>query len=325
MNLVLLAHRYLAMSRLGRAMDHEGPWFYIAGAIDMHSAIREFQPGVWIGDLNGGHAQKSEGNWRLSTLNASRLNRVRRSHRLGFGNIARVLGTIFLLYQGGSALVVYVARLNTIDNSALSLDHLTGLYAICGTLVELATLLLLLQPYEWKDNNIYFEDERSAMPDVDTSNAWVYEGFSAATGHGLLWLSLRAWGYNVMIIEHARDAEKMIGFVDVFTGPGVAMLVLMIIGVLLMVPTVGEVVFRPNRNGIVWLARFFHLGYGTAGQIFRLLLANITAVIAGLIWTHAIREVTSVTSDHVTPWNRNWREPNPTADTFFGVILSLWA
>jgi hypothetical protein len=95
-------------------------------------------------------------------------------------------------------------------------------------------------------------------------------------------------GLQWMIIEHARDAEKMIGFVDVFTGPGVAMLVLMIIGVLLMVPTVGEVVFRPNRNGIVWLARFFHLGYGTAGQIFRLLLANITAVVAGLIWTHTV-------------------------------------
>jgi hypothetical protein len=64
-----------------------------------------------------------------------------------------------------------------------------------------------------------------------------------------------------MIIEHARDAEKIIGFV-------VAMLILMTIGVLLMVPTVGEVVFRPNQNGIVWLARFFYLGYGTAEQIF---------------------------------------------------------
>jgi putative flippase GtrA len=66
------------------------------------------------------------------------------------------------------------------------------------------------------------------------------------------------------------------------------MLVLMIIGVLPMVPTVGEVVFRPNRNGIVWLARFLYLGYGTAGQIFRLLLANITAVVAGLIWTYIV-------------------------------------
>jgi hypothetical protein len=76
---------------------------------------------------------------------------------------------MFLLYQSSSAFVVYVARLNTIDNSPLSLDHLTGLCAICGTLVELATLVLLLQPCKWKDNDIYFEDKRQAMPDVDTS------------------------------------------------------------------------------------------------------------------------------------------------------------
>ncbi|KAG9187035.1 hypothetical protein G6011_10143 [Alternaria panax] len=325
MNIVLLIHRHIGMSRLGIAMDHEGPWFYIAGVIDLHSASREFDQGVWIGGPDGGHAQKSEGNWRLSTLNASRLSRTRRTDRFDSANILRLLGTIFLLYQGGSASMVYVTRLVTIDSSTLSLDHLTGLYAICGTLVGLATLLILLQPYEWADNNRYIEEERGAMPDVDTSNAWVYEGFSAATLHGLLWLSLRAWGYGVAMVKHAKDIEIPISFMDAFTGPGIALLALMAIGVVFMVPTVGEAMFIPHRNGMIWLARFFNVTYWTAGRVFRLLLASVTATVAGLIWAHAILEVGSVTGGRIRPWNINWKEPNPTADTFFGAILSLSA
>ncbi|KAI8941912.1 hypothetical protein NX059_000026 [Plenodomus lindquistii] len=162
------------------------------------------------------------------------------------------------------------------------------------------------------------------MPDVDTSNAWVYEGFSAATLHGLLWLSLRAWGYNVTLIDQAKDMKRSVAFMSAFTGPGVVVLVLMAFGVVLMIPTMGEVLFRPNRDGLVWLARFFTLGYGTAGRVFRLSLTVITSVIVGLIWMHAIQEVKAVTGGRTGPWNLNWKQPNPTADTFFGVILSLW-
>ncbi|KAF2124880.1 hypothetical protein P153DRAFT_370777 [Dothidotthia symphoricarpi CBS 119687] len=169
------------------------------------------------------------------------------------------------------------------------------------------------------------------MPDVDTSNAWVYEGFLALTVHGLLWISLRSWIY-ISTLRKLGESPKAIAydkfalFMANFSETGITTLVLiLVIGVPLMVPTVWEVVSKPNRQGFVWLAKKVKISYYAGGVCFRLLLAVISVVVTAMIWTHAIREVMSVGNGQTQLWNEAWKVPNPSADTIYGVILSLWS
>lgn len=139
MNSILVIQRRVSMRKLGVAMNDEGFWYYVSSILDIHSKDREFAPGaVWIGGPSGGHAQKSEGMWRLATLNPGRLTRNNKYDLDGFRKspfIGRVFVTVLLLYQGVSASYIYFKRVSSIRNATLSLDHFTGMYAVCGSIM----------------------------------------------------------------------------------------------------------------------------------------------------------------------------------------------
>ncbi|KAL9617586.1 MAG: hypothetical protein Q9160_007656 [Pyrenula sp. 1 TL-2023] len=329
--MILVIQRYRAMSKIKVSMKNEAFWFYTASILDLHSRKRELRNSVWIAGPGSGHSQKSEGMWRLSTLNSSRLS-YRNKYGAGF-NKAKFFGSlvaiVLLLYQGISASITYIGRLHLVENGTLSMDHLTGIYAICGTLIELAALVIIIQPYDWFDNNDYIKKERDAMPDVDTSNAWVYEGFLAIILHGLIWISLRFRIYFSALRKRAtQDHDSTLGslLIDSFSAAGIATAILIIlIGIPLMTPTIWEVIFKPSRNGYVWLSRKIHLNHYRGGVAFRLLLAVVSATVSALIWYHAIQEAINVRDGRTESWNEAWKVPNPSADTFYGVILSLWS
>ncbi|QDS75890.1 hypothetical protein FKW77_002169 [Venturia effusa] len=318
------------MRRLGVARDKEGFWFYVTGILDLHSGSREFeQVRVWIAgaDQGRGHEQKSEGMLRLSTLNSSRLS-YENKYRTG-GHEAKMLFwhvafALVLLYQGLSASITYIVRVREVQWGTLDMDHLTGIYAICGTVLELATLVMLLQPYDWNDNNQDIKAERSAMPDVDTSNAWVYEGFLALTIHGLLWVVLRLWVFFDFVHKAERAAWSL--FIESFSSTGIVVIGLVVVFDLpMMIPTIWEVVWKPLRGGMVWLARRTGIGYYTSGRLFRLLLAAMSLLVSSMIWKHAGDELAAVHGGKTKSWNAAWKEPNPSADTVYGVLLSLWS
>lgn len=336
MNTILIVQRYRCMRRLRVPRDAEGFWFYVCGILDLHSKHRKFEPRRhFIAHAGGGgsYEQKSEGNWRLSTLNSSRLS-YHSKYRTKFDGakyFAQLGFTLILLYQGVSACITYIGRCIEIENGILGMDHLTGIYAICGTILELATLVIILQPYDWTDNNIYIERKRWAMPDVDTSNAWVYEGFLAVVVHSLNWISLRSWIFfstpaqlNTPSQSLQYNGGKL--FVDIFSRFGIAVFVLVcIIGVPLMIPTIGEVISRPSRHGMVWLARRTHISYYAGGITFRLTLAAVSLVVALMIWIQAAEELVAVERGQMKSWNAAWEKPNPCAQTVYGAFLSLWA
>ena len=324
MNSILVTQRHVSVRKHAVAMNNEGFWYYVGSILNLHSKQREFASGaVWVGGPGGGHAQRSEGMWRLATINPSRVSRNNKYQGSDFRKsvfVRRIFGTSALLYQGVSALYIYIKRVSSIGNATLSIDHFTGIYAICGTVLELATLIILAQPYEWTDNNNYIESERLAMPDVDTSNAWVYEGFSSVVIHSLIWTVLRVYTFL------QADSVTLVQLKAVFSGPGIAVIVLgLAIGVPFMTPTIWGVAFRPSREGLVWLNKYFKLGYKIGGQVFRLLLLVVAAAVATLVWLHAIFELLDIKDGRLRPWNVNWNVVNPGTKSFYGVILSVWS
>lgn len=333
-NTMLLVQRFFGMRRLNPPvpMHQEGFWFYLGGVLDLHSSSRDFGAhNVWIND----HWQKSEGNWRLSTLNPSRLSFINK-YRAGTRrqaktfSYARTFVVLVCLYQGVSAAITYVVRVRSVENGMLSIDHLTGLYAICGTLVELATLVVIAQPYEWSDDNRFIEREREAMPDVNTSNAWVYEGFLAVMLHGCLCVSYRLSVFISTLNSQKEGAPAAKRGTDLFfilfPGPGIAVLGMVVVIFLpLMLPTLWEITFRPYRDGLVWLARLFNIGYEAGGRSFRLLLLALSTALTAMVWAVVGEEIMRLQRGKTEPWNQNWRTPNPTSDTIWGVVLSLWS
>jgi len=138
--------------------------------------------------------------------------------------------------------------------------------------------------------------------------------------HSLIWILIR---FSTLL---QGESVTIVQVKAMFSGLGIPVLILgLVIGVPLMLPTAWEVVFRPSRGGIVWLQRYFKIDYDAGGKAFRLLLLVLAIAVAVLTWLHAVRELFNVKAGRVEPWNKSWSVANPGTKAFYGVILSIWS
>lgn len=160
-----------------------------------------------------------------------RLRRAQKSENSGFRwtvYIGRIIVLIVFLYQGISASTIYIRR-RSLDNATLIFDHLTGIYAISGTLVTIATLIIHTQPFEWtvtkRDKN---------CPDFGPSNTCLMEMFVARAVYTTGWLfySGRAPFALLMLCARLLFIFRLYGFVFLWMIVALHLLVYGIIQVL---------------------------------------------------------------------------------------------
>lgn len=149
------------------------------------------------------------------------------------------------------------------------------------------------------------------MPDIDTSNPWVYEGFLAVMLHGCLFVSRRAYVFASILRDHGEKAAQPTHvyfelFFTSFSGPaGIAILVMVaIIFIPLMAPTLWDIIFRSWRDGSVWLAKAFKIGYESyhaGGLSIRLFLALLSMILTIMI----VKETIRLRDEKMQTWNQN--------------------
>lgn len=331
MNIVLCVQRDSGMRKLhGPDYSFDGYWFYICAVLGMHTHSRDWKdPPV---ALPGGITEKATGMLRLHTTESNRLLRTNKYYDEEFKDMPTTLGRLLLqgglLWQGSYASVIYIRRLYLLQNATLNLDHMAGLYAISGTLVTLLTIILHVQPYEWVDKNDSTDEGRKAMPDIDTSNAWVYEGCIALTMQLATWIGLRLWAFSRTLTssdeswKHDYSTSWRL-FNASFTNISIGLAVILVIGTGLMFPTTRDI-FQPHRKGHTWVNRVFNISYQRGAVIIRLTLASLALGVSAATWWQASRELQEVRDGNMKPWNANWTMPNPTSSSILDVIWCLY-
>ena len=210
LNALLCWNRFHTMRRIyGARQCRDGFLWYLCAILGMHTDSRAFHdPPVFIA---GQGREKDQGMLRLNSCESVRLKRRKKSGHENFSRIfctSRVLWLCLSLYHVVYGLVAYVRRVATLPNATLGIDHLAGTYAINGALVTLANLVLVIQPYEWDDSNHESEEYCEAKSDVDTSNAWVYEGFIALVLQASTWLGMKLWRFGVTVSQSIDTAAR---------------------------------------------------------------------------------------------------------------------
>ncbi|KAK9415463.1 putative TLC domain-containing protein [Seiridium unicorne] len=345
MNTVLCVQRHKCMRTLYRGRrqiynPNDGVFFYICAVLGMHTRSRNWHhPAV---ALASGETEKATGMLRINTVEVHRLKRTVKfsddadQDRITW--VARLGLMLFLLYQITLASMAYYKRLFVLENSALQIDYIGSLYAFSGLLIIISSLIIHIQPYEWDDPNDtgaatlddVGSDIRGAMPDIDTSNGWVYEGFSALTIQLLVWVGWRLWTFLRFLkgsdgswrITHKTWLHLLTASM---TPGGIALTFVLVLGGPLMIPTLRDV-FTPYRSnrGMTWLNRKFGLEYYRGGRIIRFVFAMLSLAVTGVTWWQVAQELKMVQNGSTELWNVNWTLPNPPTNAVVDTVCFLY-
>lgn len=348
MNIVLCFQRHHGMvelyqQRQRRYIPNDGLWFYICALLGMHTRER-----VWHDPpvaLASGENEKATGMLRIHTIEANRLHRKNKflddSDPYHVKWISRLFYQLFLLYQISLACTASYHRMQVLDNAALQIDYLGSLYAFSGLITTISTIIIHVQPYEWDDPNdveaAVLDDTgmvvREAMPDIDTSNAWVFEGFSALSIQLLLWVIWKTLVYLRTINGPSDTWRKSYGdwwhlLEANFTSSSIALLAILLVGSIMMVPTLCDVFVR-HRHGTVWVNRMFEragwmLEFYTGGRVIRSVLAGLALIVSALTWWQVARELKLVQQGITHPWNSNWTQPNSPVNAVVDAVCFLY-
>lgn len=222
LNALLSWDRRCTIKRIyGAARRREGFTWYLCAFLGLHTNSRAFSMGARV-FIAGYGLEKGQGMLRLHSCEPGRLQRRNKyadedfSWIDFFGRVLVQSGTLYVTTYGS---VRYVTRVATLPNATLAIDHLAGAYSINAALVTLATLVLSIQPYEWDDSNEETDEYRPWKSEVDTSNAWVYEGFLALIMHLVIWLAMKLRRFIITASPIAEGALSTgIGHTDMNLG-----------------------------------------------------------------------------------------------------------
>jgi hypothetical protein len=222
----------------------------------------------------------------------------------------------------------YGLRAHRTPNAILNIDHIAGIYAISGTMVVLATLVLHLQPYEWDDKNDD-DDPTHRFSDLDTSSAWVYESFTAMQPQLLTWFCLWMWNFARIVVDEDAPSRTLNQqpkelLMEILSPTGVVAGVILSIGSVLMVPTIYDL-FISDRGGYTWANCLLRISYFVGAVIARVVLVVMAMIVAGVVWWQAFRELHQVMEGRLQPWNADWAIPNPVINKVLDAVLSLYA
>lgn len=329
LNVLLCWHRRGAMRRLhGRTVAGESFCWYLCAIFGMHTRSRVWSdPEVFIAGIG---SEKRTGMLRLHNLHTVNLRPVNKytDGKFDAYSFSGQLGWLVLqLYQVTMGCIRYAKRVMQLPNGTLDVDHLAAMYALNGALVTLATLILHCQPYEWDDPNEYDGRTRIEMSDIDTSNAWVYEGFTALTLQLALWTGLRLWAFGRTISlpgkawsEHFSSPWEL--FAESLSPAGIVLTVVLVAGIPLLARSIRDL-WIPYRQSLTWLNVKLGLDVRTGGAVIRTALAVMMIAITTAIWHNAFQELREVSDGNVDPWNKDWASPNPGIQSILDVIWCL--
>lgn len=279
----LAFYRFAKLSFANGKIPRDDPLVYILGILGLY-------PKDW--------PQKRAETWTLINMALFRLRRAQKSENSGFRwtvYIGRIIVLIVFLYQGISASTIYIRR-RSLDNATLIFDHLTGIYAISGTLVTIATLIIHTQPFEWtvtkRDKN---------CPDFGPSNTCLMEMFVAWAVYTTGWLfySGRAPFALLMLCARSLFIFRLYGFVFLW----------MIVALHFLIYGIIRVLGGARASG---------------RRISPRLMAVFVIVAGSSVWIEATTELRQVEHGSLHHWNAAWDLPNRKT-SFYGTVFSLWS
>ncbi|KAF6830588.1 hypothetical protein CPLU01_07278 [Colletotrichum plurivorum] len=349
MNWSHLRRQYTSMSRQSRREGEQGRCFLIASVLALH--------GTYTSDDSDQQPWKTL--FKLSTVCPSSVFRYKKKKAGSFSRIlfiSRILLLLLGVYQGIAASIIYGQRITSLDNGTLVLDHLMGIYAICGTVVMMATTFLVLQPYEWTavsagleegdqdvisyipwhpssygDAEVPEENSREVALELQEWRACEYASDQEYTYRPTM-VTATVWMFDVSYAVVVHSVIFLISLFSILSTVGrkealVQSLTWLYRLLLLLIPLflVGTPIFQNTRrrstnlDATAWALE-------NKAQSWKLVVAAIAleTVIALGIWILAIVEATLATSSASFTKNKDWKTPNPGARQFHHVFWSIW-